>query len=361
MTTEIYYKKSLNVLSLNIDRIDSKTMVEDIQTQLEEARFVSNFMAAICALQELDSICSIAARALYKYAPYFRVVFTFSEALESKTFTFSPMAQKGFFTAKPKISIGKSCSLSVLHENSLASIHLILLDNLGTIDIYYKADGQSTTFSASLIKSISAYFSQAVKNALEHGKMKELALRDGLTGLFNRRMFDETLTKKVNNPEMKPVSLIIIDLDNFKQVNDTFGHQSGDQVLKTFAKILKESCRGHDFVARFGGEEFAIILSHTKAVTAHTIAHRIKNRLAKTIFTFENRQLHLTASIGLATSQEGSINYTANLVNQADRALYQAKRTGKNKVCVFPYDLLTEKVPLHLEAESFCFHASASC
>jgi diguanylate cyclase (GGDEF)-like protein len=114
-------------------------------------------------------------------------------------------------------------------------------------------------------------------------------------------------------------------------------------------------------VARFGGEEFSIILSQTKSATAHAIAQRIRNRLANTVFTFDGRQLKMTASIGLATSREGSSIFTSNLVNRADRALYQAKRTGKNKVCVFPADLLTEEVPHYTGEENFGLHAPISC
>jgi diguanylate cyclase (GGDEF)-like protein len=189
--------------------------------------------------------------------------------------------------------------------------------------------------------------------------MKDLAMRDGLTELYNRRIFDETLAQKVKNPNMRPVSLLLIDLDNFKRVNDTFGHQAGDHVLKTVARILKESCRGHDLVARFGGEEFAIILSQAQAEIAHAVAQRIKNRLAKNVFTFEDRQLKVTASIGLATCQEGSSIFTSNLVRRADHALYQAKRTGKNKVCVFTDELLAE-VPLSLGAKNFSSLVPAS-
>jgi len=359
MMPETDYKKIPGGIKPTIDGDDGRGMAENIQTQLEEARFISSFMAAVCTSLELDDICSIAARALYVHAPYYRVVFAFSADLEEKTVTFSPMVQKGILAARQKNTAGKPCSLAAVHESSLASVHLNLLDNLGTIAIYFKS-GQGKIISEALQVSVAACFSQAIRNAQEHGRMKDLAMRDGLTDLFNRRIFDETLAQKVKSPDMRPVSLLLIDLDNFKQVNDTFGHQAGDQVLKTLARILKDSCRGHDLVARFGGEEFAIILSQTQAATAHAIAQRIRNRLAKTIFTFDDRQLQITASIGLATCQEGSTIFTSNLVKQADRALYQAKRTGKNKVSVFPPDLLTEAT-YSFGTENFGSFMSASC
>lgn len=364
MMTETNVNKTQGGINVTIGYADDRDTTlekpENIQTQLEEARFISKFTAAVCSTLELEDICSIAARALYEHAPYYRITFAFSADLEGRTITFSPMVQKGIIASQqPKMTMDKPCLLSALLESSLASAHLNLHDDMGIIAIYFK-EGQGKTFTESLLVSVAACFSQAIRNALEHGRMKDLAMRDGLTELYNRRIFDETLAQKVNSPDMRPVSLLIIDLDNFKQVNDTFGHQAGDQVLKTFARILKDSCRGHDLVARFGGEEFAIILSQTKAATAHAIAQRIRNRLAKTAFTFEDRQLRMTASIGLASRQEGSAIFSSNLVKMADRALYQAKRTGKNKVCVFPADLLTEST-FSSSAENFGSFAPANC
>lgn len=332
---------------------------DNIHAQLEESRFIGSFMAALCTSLELDSICSIAARALYKHAPFFRIVFAFSTDSGERTVTISPMVQNGILAAKPNITIGAPCTPSDLPDSSLASTHITLHDKIGTIAIYFKA-GQDITFSESILASVSACFSQVIKNALEHSRIKDLAMLDGLTELFNRRIFDETLAQKVKCPDMRPVSLLLIDLDDFKKVNDVFGHQAGDQVLKTFARILKDSCRGQDLVARFGGEEFAIILSQTKAVTAHAIAQRIRNRLAKTVFTFDDRQLMMTASIGLASCDKGSSIFTSNLVKQADRALYQAKRSGKNRVCVFPDDLLVDAMPAY-GSENFGGFASADC
>jgi diguanylate cyclase (GGDEF)-like protein len=230
---------------------------------------------------------------------------------------------------------------------------------MGNIDIYFKA-GQEKTLSKSILESVTACFSQSIRNSLEHCRVKDLAMLDGLTKLYNRRIFDETLAQKAKSHDMRPVSLLLIDLDNFKQVNDTFGHQAGDHVLQDVARILKESCRGHDLVARFGGEEFAIILSQAQAAIALAVAQRIVNKLAKNVFSFEDRELQMTVSIGLATCQEARAIFTSNLVKRADSALYQAKRTGKNKVCVFPEDIMTE-VPLSLGAKNFGSFVSASC
>jgi two-component system, cell cycle response regulator len=360
MMTETNYQKRQVGIEPRILCDDGRGLPENIQAQLEEARFVSSFMAAVCTSLELDGICSIAARALYALAPYCRIVFAFSAEPEGKkTIVFSPMAQEGVVGVRPKITVGKDCSFSTVPESSCASARFNLHDNLGAIAIYYEAS-QGKTFSASLHANIVACFSQAIKNAQQHSRMKDLAMRDGLTGLFNRRIFDETLAQQAKSPNMRPVSLLLFDLDNFKQLNDTFGHQAGDQVLKSFAGILKASCRGHDLVARFGGEEFAIILSQTKAAAAHAIAQRIRNRLAKTVFTFDGRQIQMTVSIGLATCEDGCAIFTANLVKQADQALYQAKRTGKNKVCVFPPDLLMN-ASLPFAGENFGSLASATC
>jgi len=359
MIPETMYKKRQIGFEPQIVCDDGGDLSEDFQAQLEEARFIGNFMAAVCTSLEIDGICSTAARALYGLAPYCRIVFTFSGELEGKTVVFSPMAHQRIFTVKSKNSAGKVCFPSSVSESSNAGAHFELHDNLGAIAIYYTA-GQGKTFSASLRDNIAASFSQAIKNALQHSRMRDLAMRDGLTGVFNRRIFEETLAQQAKNPIMRPVSLILFDLDNFKQLNDTFGHQAGDQVLKSFAEILKESCRSHDLVARFGGEEFAIILSRTTAAAAHAIAQRIRNRLAKTVFTFDGRQIQMTVSIGVATCENGGTIFTANLVKQADQALYRAKSTGKNKVCMAQHDVFMNS-PRPLAGENFGSLASVAC
>ena len=296
MIPKNYYKKLNNeFLSIN-DGVDGRDMSfekpDNIQAQLNEARFISRFTAAVYNSMELNDICSIAARALYEHAPYYRINFAFSNDLEGKTIIFSPKAQKEFRVARPKITVVKSSSYLTLEENSPSLTRINLLDNMGTITINYFG-GQSKILSKSIIVSVATYFSQAVKNALEHSRMRDLAMRDGLTNLYNRRIFDETLEEKVKCHDTHPVSLLIIDLDNFKKVNDTFGHQAGDHVLKTVARVLKESCRGNDLVSRFGGEEFAIILSQSQATTAHTERNVLKISWQKSFLPLMNRNYKL--------------------------------------------------------------------
>lgn len=335
------------------------SQADTYQSQLEEARFVSSFTAAVCASLEVDGICSVAARALYDYAAYYRIVFAFSAESGIGTIVFSPALLRGILEVRPKVTVDAPCPHPPLSQGPLTCEHLELQDGLGAVSIYYKA-GQGAPFSDALRTDIAACFSQAIRNALEHRAMKDLAMRDSLTGLFNRRIFDDTLAQQAKCQDKRPVSLLLIDLDDFKQVNDTFGHPSGDEVLKTFAAILKDSCRGHDLIARFGGEEFAVILSRTRAATAHAVARRIRKRLAEAPFAFDGRSVRITASIGLATCQDGSGPGTSSLVEKADQALYRAKMSGKDRICVSLHDLLMDSgVPM--DGKNFGSLASASC
>lgn len=165
---------------------------------------------------------------------------------------------------------------------------------------------------------------------------RELALlssRDSLTGLYNRRLFDLKLKEYWNLAQrnQQRLSLLIIDLDHFKQINDTRGHQCGDYVLATFAELLMKNLhRPSDFISRYGGEEFAILLADTPLTGAEMIADKIVNKTANTVFTWAGEEFHLSVSIGIATQQNTSNLAPASLVSEADKALYEAKYRGRN-------------------------------
>jgi diguanylate cyclase (GGDEF)-like protein/PAS domain S-box-containing protein len=164
-------------------------------------------------------------------------------------------------------------------------------------------------------------------------EMRELAERDPLTGLANRRHLDEVLRlhQEVCRRTGQPFSVVMADIDHFKQINDTFGHQVGDQALVAFAHELEVLCRPHDVVGRFGGEEFVVILRETRLADAMVVADRMCGS-AHRATPGEMAPQRLTASFGVAEAkQTGS---TQELMRQADEALYEAKARGRNCVRV---------------------------
>jgi diguanylate cyclase (GGDEF)-like protein len=155
---------------------------------------------------------------------------------------------------------------------------------------------------------------------------------DSLTGIANRRIFLESLGGAISFAQrhQTPLSIILSDLDDFKSVNDTFGHNSGDQVLQAFATLLMENSRQEDLAARFGGEEFIMMLPGTSAKEATVLGERLRHRLEE--ITFPDFSIRVTASFGVSAYQLGD---TVNgFIERADQALYEAKMMGKNQVVV---------------------------
>ncbi len=166
-------------------------------------------------------------------------------------------------------------------------------------------------------------------------ELKLQAIIDPLTGLYNVRHFQQVLDTEMQRTLRTghPTSLVLIDLDHFKAVNDQWGHEVGNLALKTAAELYQQQLRQFDIVCRYGGEEFAVILPHTPLAIAVNVAERLRQQLARVIIDVDDRQLSITASFGVAEFQpEGEYNQTA-LINQADKALYQAKQQGRNQVC----------------------------
>lgn len=167
---------------------------------------------------------------------------------------------------------------------------------------------------------------------LANQTIRELTRVDPLTGLANRRHFAEALDTAMTfaRRHEQPLSLISIDIDRFKSINDTYGHDGGDEVLRRFSDILRESCRNEDLPVRLGGEEFLVLLPNTIIDEAFTLAERLRQRMSKTVFFSGGR--NVTASFGLTQLTEGD-NYF-NFMKRADMALYEAKTAGRNKTVV---------------------------
>lgn len=163
----------------------------------------------------------------------------------------------------------------------------------------------------------------------------EMAITDGLTGLYNRRYMESHLGALVEQASArgKPLAAFVLDIDYFKSVNDTYGHDAGDDVLREFATRIKKSIRGIDLACRLGGEEFVIIMPETDMAVATIVAERLRRRIASEPFAISQgtRHIEVTISIGLATLDTVDDN-AATILKRADQALYRAKRDGRNRV-----------------------------
>lgn len=165
-------------------------------------------------------------------------------------------------------------------------------------------------------------------------RLRELTIIDSLTGLYNHRYFYERLNDEFKRAMRYKHSLscIMVDLDDFKKVNDIFGHQAGDAVLKEISMIIKNQLREVDILARYGGDEFIILLPHTELKEAEIVAERIKSRLQNDTFLIGRKGVSITSSIGISVYPHENVQSSADLVREADHALYIAKSRGGNTV-----------------------------
>jgi two-component system, cell cycle response regulator len=171
--------------------------------------------------------------------------------------------------------------------------------------------------------------------------LTELATMDVLTGVFNRREFNRRLTIEIERSrrEGHPVSLLMVDIDFFKKINDTYGHQSGDDALRHVSALLKAEVRPGDLPARYGGEEFAVILPYADSHDAFMVAERLRNLIAEQDIPIQDGQtIKATASLGCSTFPMDAETEKA-LMAEADAALYRAKRGGRNRVCIAQQDI----------------------
>jgi diguanylate cyclase (GGDEF)-like protein len=165
--------------------------------------------------------------------------------------------------------------------------------------------------------------------------LERRAMTDDLTGLPNRRAFDEAIRRELERAKRieKPLCLLMLDLDKFKNVNDHHGHQAGDAVLVEVAAVLRDTCRACDFAARLGGEEFIVLLPHTPKDGAIVAGERIRERVEKLVIPYDKKALRITVSIGVAEIEDPSRPRTEVIaMRRADDALYEAKEQGRNRV-----------------------------
>lgn len=178
----------------------------------------------------------------------------------------------------------------------------------------------------------------AIENANLYELVRYKSHTDSITNLWNHGFFQDQLSKEIESARggNRPITLLMFDIDDFKKLNDTYGHHNGDTVLREIANILKDSSRENDFACRYGGEEFAVILTQTPKEQGMAIAERIRAQIAEHTFHLSpdsnGQKLHVTVSVGVATFPEDT-STKEELIARADKAMYIAKFSGKNRVC----------------------------
>jgi len=226
-------------------------------------------------------------------------------------------------------------------NNVLNSFYALPLNikekNLGLLALSHSRQDAFNPDEKKLISIIAEQSVIAINNAVLHKKIKSLSITDGLSGLYCYRFFQERLDDELVRARryQEPLGLIMMDIDGFKQVNDAWGHQTGDRVLKQIAKILKEMCREVDIISRYGGEEFAVILPETNIEGTFYLAERIRKAIKNFEFTSlsSDETIKLTVSCGVASFPD-SAKDKEKLIKKADDALYKAKNEGKDKTCL---------------------------
>ncbi|MEI7905598.1 MAG: sensor domain-containing diguanylate cyclase [Candidatus Firestonebacteria bacterium] len=228
--------------------------------------------------------------------------------------------------------------VELLNLKEFATVPLIARDNvLGVLVVV--ADGYSrdsiTEEDVSLLDIFANQSAIAIQNARFYETIEQFSLTDGLTGLYNHRYFQDMLRGELEsaNNNSEPLSLIYLDIDNFKNLNDTYGHQYGDKVLQDIGQIMRRTIDTSCIAARYGGEEFAVILPDTSKAEAAAVAETIREGVENHIFEElqgKERQ-KVTVSVGVSSFPDDALNNIA-LIETADKRLYSAKKSGKNKV-----------------------------
>ncbi len=186
-----------------------------------------------------------------------------------------------------------------------------------------------------LLTAFAATAAVAIRNAQLYAEVQRQAITDHLTGLYNRRGFFELGQRELERARRfkHPLSAILFDIDRFKQINDTFGHPAGDQVIYAVAERCRKNLRHIDILARYGGEEFAVLLPETDLPTAYQVAERLRQSIAETPVETDHHPIQVTVSVGMTMATD-EIPDLAGLLNRADAAMYSAKQMGGNYLVV---------------------------
>ena len=237
-----------------------------------------------------------------------------------------------FSNSPPTQSLGSVALLPLIRYGELIGSL-----NLGSNSLERFTNESGTIF----LQRLATIVAICLENAANNERLKRVGLTDPLTGINNRRFFDQRIHEEIARSvrAQNPLACLFVDIDHFKLINDTHGHQSDDHVLRDVARLIREQLRNSDVIARYGGEEFAVLLTNTRADVAVEIAERVRERVARNTFLIPETEKTLTITISIGVSSLDSVHdledastLSKRLIDRADSALYDAKSSGRNRV-----------------------------
>jgi diguanylate cyclase (GGDEF)-like protein len=327
-----YRDFEMRLLNLN-------SMSEIIEHILDDAKKYFDFeVISLCLVDEIGEIEKIVNEQGLDIKSSKGVIFLKDKDLLQSTFGFA---------IRPYIGTFQSALLSSFFtesENpvSVAITPLIRRQKyLGTLNLgSYKADRFAGPVMMEYIVHLSSVISICLENSLNFETIKRTSYIDTLTGVNNRRFFEQRINEELDRCQRNadPISCLFLDIDSFKAINDKYGHQGGDLVLSLAAKTIKTQLRNNDVLARYGGEEFVALLTNIDGDKAFEIAERIRKTVETLVIKYQDTSISITVSIGLSTHIPDKMSLTKaddaviRLIKAADAALYKAKRNGRNRV-----------------------------
>ena len=230
----------------------------------------------------------------------------------------------------------------LMGANAGHSSHYVLQtkdDYLGELS-FFRKDEKFSAEELTLMEDLIGSLVYPLRNGLRYQEAIRSALTDALTGAGNRICLDNVLAREFELAQRyrQPLSLLMLDIDYFKRVNDTFGHAAGDKVLRTVAETIRTTSRCADMTFRYGGEEFVVLLNKTDMAGAKITAERLRATIAGLSCIYENQEIPITISIGVATLCGGETR--EDLLKRADNSLYEAKTNGRNQICAVDPNLV---------------------
>lgn len=310
-----------------------------MQRRIEELLLLAEFNAAIGTIQDPNQVCAVASSWMEQSLNWDVLSISCTEGsagdirynvlfLDEHLSEICPDLAEGVNSA----TIRTRKRRTAWNEFGNNVLSVCFPDRSGVLAVSRRSV-QESQYSDELLAGIAESLSRALFNAREYSRLKTLSMRDHLTGLYNRRVFEAMLEVEARKRSSKPFSLLLIDLDNFKTINDSHGHGAGDEVLLHVAEMLRLNFRKSDVPARYGGDEFAVLLPETSLESAQRVAERFRTSVASHPPALGARNILPTVSVGIAVVANRANLEIAHMVKEADRALYRAKAPGKNRVC----------------------------